>query len=232
MKIIRISCENKLNPLDLELLERIADEICRGEEVKVITGSEKAFSAGANIKNFVGMTGEKAHEFSMKGNMILNRIASCDTPVIAAIRGYALGGGMELALSCDIRVVSPEAKLGLTEINLGILPGWGGIKRLRALVGEERAAKLIMTGSIITGREAVDMGIASIVDEDPIAGALEIASVMGERSFNSLKLIKKLLRNTYEPRDEAVAFGKAFDHRDSREGIEAFMQKRKPRFRT
>ncbi len=231
VKIIRIGKGDSLNPLDIDLLERITGEICSGEEVKIITGSDRAFSAGANIRNFDGMNGEKAHEFSMKGNMLFNRIAGSETPVIAAIKGYSLGGGMELALSCDLRVVSPEAKLGLTEINLGILPGWGGIKRMRALIGEEKTAYLVMTGTILTGKEAYGMGLASFMDDDPLRKAMELAEEISKKSYNSLMLIKKLLRHSYDPGDESTAFGKAFDHRDSKEGIESFLQKRKPNFR-
>lgn len=230
--IIRIERENKLNPLDVGLLAELIDAVESKGGVKIITGTEKAFSAGANIKNFVGMDGPTAHEMAMKGHDIMDRIANYAFPVIAAIKGYALGGGFELALSCDIRVVEKNAKLGLTESNIGLLPGWGGTQRLRSLVGEEMAFYMVGAGKIISGEEAHQLGIAAFVSEDPLSRAMEIAGEFTNKSDLSLSLIKKLIRTGRNKKfdEEMESFGKVFQGKDSSEGVKAFLEKREPRF--
>ncbi len=231
--IIRIERENKLNPLDIDVLGKVLDLVKSREGVKIIRGSERAFSAGANIKNFSGMDGPTAHEMSMIGHDIMDGIAQYPYPVIAAINGYALGGGFELALACDIRVVTKDAKLGLTESNIGILPGWGGTQRLRELVGEELALYMVGTGKTVTGEEAHSMGIAAFTADDHIEKSMEIAREFSKKSPLSLSLIKKLIRSrrnqTYD--EEMESFGRVFDGEDSKEGVRAFIEKREPVFR-
>ncbi len=231
--IIRIERENKLNPLDVELLREVMDAVRSEDGVKIIVGSERAFSAGANIKKFVGMDGPTAHEMAMIGHDIMDGIASYPFPVIAAIHGYALGGGFELALACDIRVVEKTTKMGLTESNLGILPGWGGTQRLRELCGEEMAFYLIGTGKTVTGEEAHRLGIAAFTADNPLERAMEIATEFSKKSDLSLGLIKKLIRTrrTSVFDEEMESFGKVFDGEDSKEGVKAFLEKREPSFR-
>lgn len=231
--IITIERENKLNPLDLEVLSEILEAVESKDGVKIIRGTDRAFSAGANIKKFVSMDGPTAHEMAMKGHDIMDRISSYPFPVIASINGYALGGGFELALSCDIRVVESSAKMGLTEANIGILPGWGGTQRLKALVGEEVTFYLIAAGKVITGMEAHELGIAAFVSDDPMKKAVEIASEFNEKSALSLSLIKDLVRSgrTEGFDREMESFGKVFDGEDSKEGVNAFLEKRKPSFK-
>lgn len=231
--IIRIERENKLNPLDTELLQAVLEAVRSKDGVKILVGSQKAFSAGANIKKFVGLDGAAAHDLSRTGHDIMNAIADYPFPVIAAIDGYALGGGFELALACDIRVVAGSSKLGLTESNIGILPGWGGTQRLRELCGEEMAFYLIGTGKVISGEEAHAMGIAAFVAENPLERAIEIATEFSKKSHLSLGLIKKLVRarRTDAFDEEMEAFGKVFDGKDSKEGVKAFLEKREPSFR-
>ncbi len=231
--LIRIERENRLNPLNVDILSQIVELVEGKPGVKVITGSNRAFSAGADIKGFVGIDGPKAHEFSLRGQDLLRRIENYRHPVIAAIEGYALGGGLELSLACDIRVVHPTARLGLTESTLGLIPGWGGTQRLKRYCGEEYAFYMITTGKIISGDEAVRKGLASFVSDDPLSFALEIAGALSKRSSLSLSSIKELVRD--ERADlfdrEAELFGKVFDGEDSKEGISAFLEKREPHFK-
>lgn len=231
--IIRIERENRLNPLDVDILKEILEQIESKDGVKIIVGSEKAFSAGANIRKFVGMDGPTAHEMAMKGHDIMDKIAAYRYPVIAAINGYAFGGGFELALACDIRVVTKDAKLGLTESNLGILPGWEGTQRLKQLCGEEIAFYLVGSGKTITGGEAHELGIAAFVSDSPLERAMEIAQEFSKKSVLSLSLIKKLIRSGRNSGfdEEMESFGRVFEGEDSKEGVNAFLEKRQPSFR-
>ncbi len=232
IRTIRIKKESDLNPLDIETLQEIRTELQKQVAVTIITGSERAFSAGANITGFKGRKGEEAYELSMIGHSVMDYIASYPAPVIAAVNGYALGGGFELALSCDLRIVGKKTKMGLTELNIGIIPGWGGTQRMKALCGEELAFFLISTSRIMSGEEANSYGLVLEVAEDPYARAMEIARILVTKASNTLEYVKKLVRT--EPgemfEEEMTLFGKAFDNENSREGVAAFLEKRKPTF--
>ena len=233
IRIITIRKENKLNPLDVQTLEDIAGALSGKPLVTVIKGSERAFSAGANIKEFQSLKPEEAYHFAVRGQIALDYIASYERPVIAAIRGFALGGGFELSLACDIRICSPDTRMGLPEVTLGILPGWGGTQRLRRIIGETRAFDLASTGRTIDAGEAKTLGIVNEVSERPEEDAIEIAKVYAKSALVSVGMIKSLIRGKeFDLFDsEKEAFGKIFETEDSREGVRAFLEKRKPSFR-
>ncbi len=233
IRIITIRKENKLNPLDVQTLEDIAGALSDKLLVTVIKGSERAFSAGANIKEFQSLKPAEAYHFAVRGQIALDYIASYERPVIAAIRGFALGGGFELSLACDIRICSPDTRMGLPEVTLGILPGWGGTQRLRRIVGETRAFDLATTGRTIDAGEAKALGIVSEVSEKPEEDAIERAKTYAKSALVSVGMIKSLVRGKeFDLFDsEKEAFGKIFETEDSREGVRAFLEKRKPSFR-
>lgn len=232
IRIIRIKKESDLNPLDIETLQEIQQELTTKKTVTIITGSSRAFSAGANIGKFKGLKGEEAYALSRIGHDVMDYISSYSSPVIAAISGYALGGGMELALACDIRIAAKTAKLGLTELNIGIIPGWGGTQRMTRLCGEQQALFLIATSSIMSGEEALAHHLVLEAVDEPFQRALEIAKILKAKAPNTLEYVKKLVRT--EPDDlfeeEKTLFGKSFDNPNSSEGVAAFLEKRKPVF--
>ncbi len=228
-----IETDNPLNPLNMDILREVGEAVSQSRKVVVLNSKGKAFSAGANIKNFTKMDAVTAHRFAMEGHDVMNSIANADVPVIAAIHGYALGGGFELALACDFRISTPDAKLGLPEITLGILPGFGGTQRLKAIAGEGRALELVSTGRTISGEEALKMGIVNSISENYLEEAKKFAGVLSEKPPLSLKYAKKLIRSPpdefYE--GEIEKFGVLFNSADSKEGFEAFLNKRKPNFK-
>jgi len=230
---IEISMESPLNPLNMEVIGEIGDVVRSSEEkVLVISGRNKAFSAGADIHGFVDLTPEMAYEFATKGHRVMDSIEEHPLPVIAAIHGFALGGGFELALACDFRIAHPDSKIGLPEINLGIIPGFGGTQRLLRIEGETRALQMICTGSTITAKEAVGYGIINEVSENYLERALTFASELASKPHSSLKFSKRLLRHhdseAFELEKEF--FGRAFGLPSRREGVNAFLEKRKPQF--
>ena len=233
VRIITIATGSALNPLSIDILNEIKNGIESSEErVIILTGSEKAFSAGANVKDFKGLTPAEAFEFARKGHEVMDYIASYSMPVIAAIHGFALGGGFELALACDIRIAKPGTVLGLPEITLGILPGFGGTQRLKTLIGEGRAFDMIANGKRIDAHDALVLGVVNEVSEDYLGRAKEYARDLAEKPRLSLQLIKQLLRTKSGKgfKEEQEAFGKVFESLDSKEGVDAFLEKRKPVF--
>lgn len=233
IRIISITKENPLNPLDVETLEDIAAALKESPMVTVIRGSSRSFSAGANVKVFQGLKPKDAYHFATRGQMALDFIATYERPVIASIRGFALGGGFELALACDLRICSPDTKLGLPEVTLGILPGWGGTQRLRRIVGETRAFEIISSGRMMNADEAFSLGIVNEIAEDPDLIAKQRALVYASSALKSVAMIKELVRgNRFDMFErERECFGIAFETEDSAEGVNAFLQKRKPAFK-
>ena len=230
---IVLSSENPLNPISMEMIEEIGEAVRDGgTRVIVISGSNKAFSAGADIKSFVELTPERAYEFATRGHRIMDDIEHHRMPVIAAIHGYALGGGFELALACDMRICHPSAKLGLPEINLGIIPGFGGTQRLLRVAGETHALQMISTGSVISAEEAFKCGIVNEITESYLKRSMELALELSKKPRNSLKFIKDLVRHS-DPdyfELEKEYFGRTFGLPDRREGVQAFLEKREPAF--
>ena len=206
--------------------------------VVVITGAgEKAFVAGADIGEFAERT-PLEQRAAMEGRRVFEVVADFPKPVIASINGYALGGGCELALACDLRIAARSARLGQPEVNLGILPGGGGTQRLPRLVGLGRAMRLALTGELIDAEEAERIGLVdTLVDDDELADRTrELAGSIARHSPVALKLIKQAIRASAETplaaglRLERELFITAFASQDSTEGINAFLEKRDPEF--
>ena len=227
----------------------VADEVLQALEdirndenmrVVILTGAgEKAFSAGADIKAMKGMNALKARELSLMGERICNALENLEKPVIAAINGYALGGGLEVAMSCDIRIASENARMGQTEINIGLIPGWGGTQRLTRLIGATRAKELIYSGKIIDAKTAEQLGILNmVVPADKFKETVkQFAAELASKAPVALKVAKALINKGAEiSLDAAIAleregFGVVASTEYLHEGVAAFTEKRKPTFK-
>ena len=240
---LTINRPDKLNALNIETRGRIVqelDELEKNDDVRVVvlTGAgDKAFIAGADISEFEGKSPVDQHRVMTDSSVFL-AVDQFPKPIIAAINGFCLGGGCELAMACDIRIASEGAKLGQPEINLGLLPGGGGTQRLPRLVGMGAALKLLYTGDFIRADEAHRIGL---VDEvvpagDVAARAKELAEAIAAKSPVALRLIKQAVRTSLRtPLDEGLSqevslFALAFASEDMKEGVDAFLNKRKPNF--
>jgi enoyl-CoA hydratase/carnithine racemase len=241
---ITLNRPQALNAFSREVVEEILvalEDIRKDENVRVVVligAGEKAFSAGADIKAMAGMTALKARELSLMGERLCGRLESLEKPVIAALNGYALGGGLEVALSCDLRIASETALMGQTEINIGLIPGWGGTQRLTRLVGKTRAKELIFTGKMIDARTAERFGIVNmVVPADTLRErvkhfALELAS----KAPVAMRVAKAVINRGEDiGLDSALAleregFGVVASSEDLKEGVSAFTEKRKPVF--
>lgn len=232
-----------LNALNPEMLAEIQDAIAviqRNDEARVLvlTGEGRAFVAGADIKVLQALDPLGARQFAQTGQWVLFALEAMDIPVIACINGFALGGGCEIAMACDFVYASEQAKLAQPEINLGLIPGFGGTQRLARLVGKARAKELCMTGRMITAREAFDMGLVTRVfpAESLIDETRKAAVSIAEKGAVSLRAIKHVIDNGFDVdlRNacalEADAFAVCFASPDHKEGTSAFLEKRAPRF--
>lgn len=229
-----------LNVLDTEtllLLREAISEIEKDEGIRVviITG-EGHFCAGADIRELKDKNHKAAEAFSRLGHEVCNHIEGMGKPVIAAVIGYALGGGCELAISCDMRLAGEGAKIGLPEINLGLVPGFGGTQRMARLVGIGKAKELIFAGKIIGAIEAESIGLINSVvkDDEVMPRAMEMAALLSEKSPLVLSMAKRLINGNQEIQagleKEISAFTSCFEAKDHIEGIKAFLEKRKPVF--
>jgi enoyl-CoA hydratase len=242
---ITLNRPEALNAFSKDVVEEVllALEDVRNDEtvrVVVLTGAgEKAFSAGADIKSMVGMTSLKARELSLMGEKLCVALENLEKPVIAALNGYALGGGLEVAMSCDLRVASETARMGQTEINIGLIPGWGGTQRLTRLVGRTKAKELVFTGKMIDAKTAEQLGIVNMVvpadkfKETVRQFALELTS----KAPVAIKVAKALINKGADiGLDSALAleregFAVVASSEDLKEGVSAFTEKRKPTFK-
>lgn len=232
---------NALSSAVLKELSSLLDELEADENVRVVLlhGEGRFFSAGADIKEFTSIkSNEEAVKLSKAGQQVLERIERFTKPVIAAVHGAALGGGLELAMSCHVRIVSENAKLGLPELQLGIIPGFAGTQRLPRYVGFSKAAEMMWTSEPITGTEAVQWGLASkaVPEEQLLEEAKKLAKKIAQKSPISIRATLQLLNAFKEKsfqeavREEAELFGSVFTTEDAKEGVQAFIEKRPPSF--
>ncbi|MCS6874408.1 MAG: enoyl-CoA hydratase/isomerase family protein [Pyrinomonadaceae bacterium] len=242
--ILTVNRPDKLNALNYRVhVEGIAalDELKRDDSTRVlvITGAgDKAFIAGADVSEFAGKTTVEQRKIFQE-RTLFNSIDSFPKPVIAMINGYCLGGGCEVALSCDIRIASDRARLGQPEINLGIIPGGGGTQRLTRLVGEGKAMELILTGEMIDAETALSIGLVNhVFPHDQLREkTLELASRIAEKPPIALQMAKEAVKiasrsNLDEGlRREIDLFSICFSTEDKEEGVKAFLEKRKPVFK-
>ncbi len=226
---------NALNALFFTELNHFLDNIPDEVRLIVFTGEGKAFVAGADISEMVGKSSQEGEQLSLVGQATFSRLEKLDIPVIAAVNGFALGGGCELALACDIRIASSKAKFGQPEVNLGIIPGYAGTQRLSRLVGMGNALRMIMTADMIGAEEAKCMGLAQMVvePENLMEETYKMAKNIMSKSPEAIVKCKHVVRegitmpNEEAYKLEAKEFGSLFDT-DAKEGMAAFMEKRKP----
>ncbi|MGI6363201.1 MAG: enoyl-CoA hydratase-related protein [Bacillota bacterium] len=238
--LVTIDREQQLNALNIETLEELEAEIIalgedKGIKVVVITGAgNRAFVAGADIVEMKDFTEEEALEFSALGHRVFSRIESLPKPVIAAVNGYALGGGCELALACDLRFAGDWAKFGQPEIGLGIIPGFGGTRRLARLVGKGKAMELILSGERIDADTALKYGLVErIYSEDELMPkTMEFARGLSKYSLKALQAAKAAIA-TEDPglEKEQKLFARLFSGLDQKEGMSAFIERRLPQFK-
>ncbi|MBB5324634.1 enoyl-CoA hydratase [Anoxybacillus tepidamans] len=233
---------NALSSAVLKEFSSLLDELKDDDQVRVILlhGEGRFFSAGADIKEFTAVnTSEQAAELARAGQQVMEKLEQFPKPVIAAIHGAALGGGLELAMGCHIRLVAENAKLGLPELQLGIIPGFAGTQRLMRYVGFGKAMEMMWTSEPITGIEAVQWGLANkaVPEEQLLEEAKTLANKIAQKSPISVRATIELLhaaktRSFHEAvEQEAILFGKVFISEDAKEGVQAFIEKRPAQFR-
>ena len=236
---------HRLNTLTTDMIDEMQSALNGFEADKevrciIITGAgDKAFSAGADVTAFTGVTPSMAAEASAKGQALFTRLERIGKPVIACMNGYALGGGLEMALACDFRIASENVEVGQPELNLGLIPGWGGTQRLVRIVGLAKAKQMVMLADRMSAEEAAKVGLitkvvarAKLVEE-----TTALANKLADGAPVALRLAKEALNfGTQVPLDvglklEANAFGIVLSTKDVMEGVSAFMSKRKPEFK-
>lgn len=239
---ITINRPESLNALNAQVfadLDAVFDFLREESSVKsvIITGSgEKSFVAGADIKEFSSFDAEEAKKLSGRGHIIFRKIENLNKPVIAAINGFALGGGLELAMACHIRYASDNARLGLPETTLGLIPGYGGTQRLPKLVGKGMANELIFTAKMISADKAKEIGLVNEVfpQSELLSKTQELAAQIAKNSPQAIAkaIVAINASDTENGMDKEVnCFGELFAQEDFKEGVGAFLEKRKPSFK-
>ncbi|MDX9853422.1 MAG: enoyl-CoA hydratase-related protein [Tenuifilaceae bacterium] len=233
--ITREKAMNALNTRFFEEMDHLLTNLSAEAKLLIITGDGKAFVAGADIAEMADKSQEEGEQFSLLGQRIFNKIEHLDIPTIAAVNGYALGGGCELAMACDFRIASTNAVFGQPEVNLGIIPGYGGTQRMARLIGKANAMYLILTAEMITAQEAYRMGLVQKVVEPNqlLETATKTAANILSKGPKAIKLAKKVIRDGLNmPFDdgqklEAKEFGSLFRN-EGEVGMKAFLAKQKP----
>ncbi|WP_421875193.1 enoyl-CoA hydratase-related protein [Marinoscillum sp.] len=242
---ITINRESKLNALNTETLaelKEVFNSIYDDKDIKgvIITGAgEKAFVAGADIGEFSELNEMNARKFSEEGQEIFQLIENCHTPVVAVVNGFALGGGCELAMACHMRVASANARFGQPEVNLGVIPGYGGTQRLTQLIGKGRAFEYLMTGDMMDANTALSFGLINYMEADKEAALAKAEAILGKIGakapiaiglvIDSVNAVFNHDENGYQT--EANAFARCCGTDDFTEGAKAFMEKRTPEFK-
>lgn len=240
--VMKVSAPKSLNALNSSVLKEMDDFVNSLDDttrVLIVTGDgEKSFVAGADISEMAHLNEQQGHDFGKLGAQVFHKIELLPIPVIAAVNGFALGGGCELAMSCDIRIASSRAKFGQPEVGLGIIPGFSGTYRLPKLIGQGYAKEMIYTGKVIRADEALRIGLVNAVyePEELMDKAMEMAAMMLKNAPVAIKLAKQSINEGYDlDADEAIAlenrlFGQCFATADQKEGMDAFLNKRKAEF--
>ena len=230
---------NALNDEVFKALDEIVDKCHNDQAVRVaiLTGSgDKAFAAGADISEFPKLGEDEGEELSLRGQRVMAKMENGPVPFIAAVNGFALGGGCELAMACHIRLASVKAKFGQPEVNLGLLPGYGGTQRLVQIIGKGRAMHLLLTADMIKADQALDYGLVSSVHEvdDLLDAAHALALKIAAKGPQALGATIKAVQRQFTHLDgfsyEAALFGKAMGAAESKEGVTAFLEKRPANF--
>jgi enoyl-CoA hydratase len=239
---VTVNRPDKLNALNKDVmndLNNVIDEVQNNPEVKavIITGSgQKGFVAGADISEFVGLSNEEGKVLAKKGQDIFFKIENCSKPIVAAVNGFALGGGCELAMACHFRLASENAKFGQPEVNLGLIPGYGGTQRLVQLIGKGRAMELLMAASMIDAQTALQFGLVNYVvpQEELLKKAKSILEVIITKAPLAVGGCIKAANAAYREdgyQQELQGFADCFETEDMKEGTAAFLEKRKAAFK-
>jgi len=240
--ILRLNRPEKYNAFNLDLLhelEKRMEKLSKKDiRVLIITGTDKSFSSGADLKEIKTFNSQEVREFSLVGHRVFQKIENFPCPVIAAVNGYALGGGCELACACDLIYAADSAKFGQPESKVGMITGWGGTFRLPRHIGVPRAKELLFTGKIITAGEASEIGLGNMVfpEDQFMDKVLDVAEQIAKNAPIANRLSKKML-NRYQSdiqsliHEESLALSFCVFSEDQKEGIDAFLTKREPVFK-
>ena len=242
--VVTLNRPEALNAFDSHQIERVTDAFRslrenRAVRAVVLTGAgDRAFAAGADIKQMAELTELEGLAFGRRGHLMVSTIETLPQPVVAAVNGFALGGGCEVALACDIRIASDRAVFGQPEVGLGIPPGWGGTQRLTRLVGPGLASELILTGRRVKADEALRLGLVNAVHapDELMPRALELAASIAKNGPTAVRSAKRLIQLAFNGQQasglesELHLFGRSFGTPEQREGMRAFLAKRPPAF--
>ncbi len=241
---IIINRPDKLNALSIAVfgeLNGVLDEVYNNPEIKsvIITGAgPKAFVAGADIAEFTGLNKEQAMSMAKRGQDTFSRIENCPKPIVAAVNGFALGGGCELAMSCHFRIASDNAKFGQPEVNLGLLPGYGGTQRMVQLIGKGKALELLLSAAMINATEALQLGLVNYVTtpDTLLENTKNLLETINSKAPLAIAGCIKAANSVFDETKDGYAmeieeFGNAFVSEDMREGVSAFLEKRKANFK-
>ena len=241
---VTINRPDKLNALNKTVISELGaaiDEVYTNPDIKtaIITGAgAKAFVAGADISEFLELSANQGEELARRGQqLVFDKIENCPKPIVAAVNGFALGGGCELALACHFIYAAENAKFGQPEVNLGLIPGYGGSQRLTQLIGRNRSMELLMTGNMISAKEAMDYGIVNKVtnSEELLPKVKETLSLIQSKAPVAISKVIESVNNFDHGQQgydfEIKKFGECFATEDLKEGASAFLEKRKPTFK-